>query len=77
MGTVSALSTDNLTSLAHLLAQVEVQSVESCARQEAQQRNLLVELLHFVDFPPVDVVEDRLVVLFLHNGKLAIGAAQD
>ena len=54
-----------------------MQSVQEAPREDLEERNLLEELTHLVNFTTVDVVEHALVVLLAHHGKLAICATDD
>ena len=64
----------DLPSLVPLPRQTQVQSVQDAPRENLEERNLLEEFTHLVNFTTVNIVEHALIILFTHHGKLAICA---
>lgn len=54
-----------------------MQSVYSSARKNLEEWDLPEEFSKFFNFAAVDVVQNALIVLLAHDGKLAIGPTDD
>ena len=66
---ILAFLADDGSSLVALLGHREVHGVEDGAMQVLEEGDLYEELLLFLDFAPIDVIEDGLVVSLRHHSE--------
>ena len=66
-----AFPADDVAALVALPSQTQMQGLQRAPRQRLQERDLPEEFFKFVNFTAVNIVQDSLIVLLVHDKKLA------